>query len=473
MRLPKSITTFFFLLCFTFASCAQSPAVKSPAEKIRQLLDEYNRYKLFNGTALVAKDGKVIFKNGVGYANFEWEIRNTPDTRFRLGSITKQFTAMLILQLAEQGKLKLDGHISDYLPYYPKANGERVTIYNLLTHTSGIPNYTARPDFFSRFARNPSTPKEFIPFFSELPLEFTPGTDYKYSNSGYFVLGAIIEEVTGQSYASVLQERIFTPLHMLNTGYDKAAPIIKKRAAGYERNGDSLINASYLDMDLPYAAGAMYSTVEDLYLWDQALYTNQLLSAAGKTTYFTPFLKGYACGWMRQPFSIGNTKDTLSSISHDGGINGFNTLIVRIPDSKDLVVLLNNTGGAPLRDIAKNILAILYNKPYTPPAKPTHSLSQPAAKTLAAITPDTAAYRLYTGKYELAPNVVMAISTEGDHIYEQLTGQARFEIFPSAPAEFFMKVVDARISFMKNEQGVVDQLVLHQNGRDITAKRVE
>jgi len=137
------------------------------------------------------------------------------------------------------------------------------------------------------------------------------------------------------------------------------------------------------------------------------------------------------------------------------------------------VVLLNNTGSAPLRDIAKNILAILYNKPYTPPVKPAPAPPQPAAKTLAAITPDTAAYRLYTGKYELAPSLVMTISTEGDHIYEQLTGQARFEIFPSAPAEFFLKVVDARISFKKNEQGVVDQLVLHQNGKDITAKRVE
>jgi len=202
------------------------------------------------------------------------------------------------------------------------------------------------------------------------------------------------------------------------------------------------------------------------------LYTNRLLNAASKTIYFTPFLKGYACGWSRQPFSIGNTKDTLSAISHDGGINGFNTLIVRIPESKDLVVLLNNTGGAPLRDIAKSILAILYNKPYTPPVKPTQPLSQPGAKTLTAITPDTAAYHLYIGKYELAPNVVMTISTEGDHIYEQLTGQARFEIFPSAPAEFFMKVVDARISFKKNEQGVVDKLVLHQNGKDMAAKKM-
>ncbi|HEY8920145.1 MAG TPA: serine hydrolase [Chitinophaga sp.] len=471
MRYLRSTTTFLCLLCITIASCAQSPAVKSPAEKIRQLLDKYNSYKLFNGAALVAKDGKVIYKGGVGYANFEWEIRNTPDTRFRLGSITKQFTAMLILQLAEQGKLKLDGHISDYLPYYPKANGEKVTIYNLLTHTSGIPNYTGLPDFFSRLARNPSTPKEFIPVFSELPLEFTPGSDYKYSNSGYFVLGAIIEEVTGQPYASVLQERILTPLHMNNTGYDKAAPIIKKRAAGYERNGDSFVNTAYIDMDVPYAAGSMYSTVEDLYLWDQALYTNRLLNAASKTTYFTPFLKGYACGWMTGPVTLGNTKDTLSSIAHGGGINGFNTIIVRIPGSKDLVVLLNNTGPAPLEEMVQNILAILYNKTYKAPVKPAPA--PPPAKTLTAIAPDTAAYRLYTGKYELAPNVVMAISTEGGHIYEQLTGQARFEIFPSAPAEFFMKVVDARISFKKNEQGVVDQLVLHQNGKDIPAKRVE
>jgi len=469
MRFLKNTACLCLLLCTALFSCAQS----REAGKIQQLLEQYNQYKLFNGTALVAKNGQVIFKKGIGYANFEWNEPNAPDVKFRLGSITKQFTAMLILQLAEQGKLQLNGHISDYLPYYPKENGEKITIYNLLTHSAGIPNYTALPDFFERYARNPNSPRDFIPFFAELPLEFTPGSEYKYSNSGYFVLGAVIEAITGQPYAAVLQKQILTPLHMNSSGYDLARPIIKKRAAGYEKAGDEYVNAPYLDMSLPYAAGAMYSTVEDLYLWDQALYTNQLLSAAGKTTYFTPYLDGYACGWVCKPYKLGSTTDTVSALSHDGGINGFNTLIVRIPESKDLIVLLNNTGGAPLREMAQRILAILYNKPYDAPKKPGPAAAPATASQTPVAAPDTATYHTYTGRYQLAPGFFIEITAANGHIYEQATGQQRFEIFPEGPGKFFLKVVDAHITFDRNEAGAVTGMVLHQNGRDVPGKKTE
>lgn len=466
---PFCLLLLFCLCCSQLTLCAQ----ETTNVKISELLDKYAAYDQFNGAVLVAQQGKVIFKKGYGYANFEWDITNTPDTRFRIGSVTKQFTAMMILQLAEKGKLRLDGKISDYLPYYAKANGGRVTVYHLLTHTSGIPNYTSLPDFFRRYARNPSSPKDFIPVFSELPLEFEPGSAYKYSNSGYFVLGAIIEEVTGLSYARALQDYILKPLNMRNTGYDLADPLIKKRAAGYRKTANGYANAPYLDMSLPYAAGAMYSTVEDLYLWDQALYKDQLLGPESKAIYFQPFLKGYACGWLRRPFSLGRTKDTVSSIWHNGSINGFNSIIVRIPESKDLVVLLNNTGNADLEGIAGNILGILYNKPYEMPVKrvaPLLAEEQAREETAKA---DTAAYRTYAGKYQLAPAVFITISVEDGRIYEQVSGQERFEIFPESPGKFFLKVVDARMSFVKNEQGNVDQLILHQHGRNMPARRVD
>lgn len=460
---------FCFLCCAAQVSCAQDPA----ASKISQLLDKYAAFDQLNGSVLVARDGKVIFKKSYGYANIEWEIPNTPDTRFRLASVTKQFTAMLILQLVQKGKLKLDGRITDYLPDYAKANGSRITIYQLLTHTSGVPNYTALPDFFQRHSRNPYSPRDFIPVFSELPLEFEPGTAYKYSNSGYFILGAVIEAVTGLTYARALQDNILTPLQMRQSGYDLPAPIIKKRASGYRKTVDGYANAPYLDMTLPYAAGAMYSTVEDLYLWDQALYKDQLLNTAGKAIYFTPYRDGYACGWVRKPFTLGSSRDTVSAIWHGGSINGFSTIIVRIPESKDLVVLLNNTGNVDVESIARNILGILYNKPYDQPVKRRAPLLAGDSSTKTPVRPDTTAYRSYTGRYQLTPAVFITITVEDGRIYEQVTGQERFEIFPEAPGKFFLKVVDAQMSFVKNEQGNIHQLILHQYGREITAKRVE
>ncbi len=461
-------TLVLLLLLPVLFSCRSSA---QEAAEIDQLLGKYYEYGQFNGAVLVAKGGKVIFKKGYGYANFEWDIFNTTDTKFRLGSITKQFTAMLILQLVEKGKIRLDGRVADYLPYYPKEEGNKITVYQLLTHTAGVPNYTAQSDFFSRHARNPYTPKEFISVFAELPLEFTPGSKYKYSNSGYFVLGAIIEEVTGKPYDEVLHTNILAPLHMNNTGYDTPAAVIKRRADGYMKKRSGYAHAEYLDMSLPFAAGAMYSTVEDLYLWDQALYTEQLLNKESKRTYFTPYLDDYACGWLRKPITMGKTTDTLSAIWHGGGINGFVSLIVRIPGTKDLVVLLNNTGGTDLEDMARGILGILHDKPYDMPIKPA-ALPVAVQQQIAAARPDTAAYRSYAGSYLLAPGVVMTITVEGNRIYEQVTGQRRYEIFPQSPGKFFMRVVEAQISFTRDEQGKVDGLVLHQGGRDVPGKRV-
>ena len=321
----------------------------------------------FNGSVLVVENGKVIFKKGYGLANMEWNIPNTPDTKFRLGSLTKQFTAMLIMQLVEQGKLKLEGKITDYLADYPKAAGDKITIHHLLTHTSGIPNYTSFPSFNEKLSRNRYKPADFIKQFSDLPLEFEPGSTYAYSNSGYFVLGAIIEKVTGKTYEKVLQANIFTPLQMNNTGYDMSFKILPKRATGYDKWNLEYENAPYIDMSIPYAAGSLYSTVEDLALWDQALYSDKLLSASSKAIMFTPYKSDYAYGWGVYKRQIGQLKDSVEAMGHQGGINGFNTLLIRIPKNKHLVVLLNNTGGTNLGAMQNNILKILYDQPFDLP----------------------------------------------------------------------------------------------------------
>jgi CubicO group peptidase (beta-lactamase class C family) len=273
------------------------------------------------------------------------------------------------MRQVEKGTIRLDDLLSGYLPDYPKAQGEKVTVRQLLNHTSGIPSYTdIRNPREPRDARVPWTHEDLIKVFSGLPLEFEPGTKFKYNNSGYYLLGVILEKVTGRSYERLLQEEIFEPLGMKNTGYDRASPVLKKRAAGYERSG-GLKNAEYLDMSIPYAAGAMYSTVEDLLLWDQGLYSGKLLTAKSEAEYYRPGLSRYAFGWMVGNMAAGNGGDSVWTISHGGGINGFNTLIVRVPAKRQLIVFLNNTGGAPLGAMAAGTLGILYDKSFTPPRR--------------------------------------------------------------------------------------------------------
>ena len=269
----------------------------------------------------------------------------------------------MILQLVEEGKLELDKPISAYLPNYKGPAADVVTIHHLLTHSSGIPSYTSFPDFSENYSRNPSTPEAFVKTFADSTLQFTPGERFAYNNSGYFLLGNIIEEVTGKSYEQALQERIFDPLNMENTGYDHHETILKNRAAGYEKNGDEYVNAPYLDMSLPYAAGSLYSTAEDLYKWDRALYEDEILSEESKDLMFSPQIPDgdgqYGYGWSLGNLPVGTSSDSVSIVAHGGGINGFNTLIVRLPEEDDLIVLLNNTGGTNLRDMAMGINNIL------------------------------------------------------------------------------------------------------------------
>ncbi len=369
-RLSKSrgAALAFAALCVFVAAEAQVFAQADKAAQIDEMMKTYHGYRQFNGAVLVAEGGKVIHKKGYGMANMEWDVPVATDTRFRLGSITKQFTAALILQLVQEGKVKLDGHVTDYLPDYRKDTGARVTVHQLLNHTSGIPSYTGMPGFFKDVSRNPYAVGDFVKRYASGDLEFEPGTKFNYNNSGYFLLGAIIEKVTGKPYEAALKERIFDPVGMKDTGYDHHETILAKRAAGYQKTPTGFVNAPYLDMSLPYAAGSLYSTVEDLYLWDQALYTDKVLSAQYKELMFKPGLRDYAYGWGVRKVALGPGKE-IQVIRHDGGINGFNTLIMRMPETKSLVVLLNNTGGTKLDEMAGKIAAVLHGLPHRAPLR--------------------------------------------------------------------------------------------------------
>lgn len=346
---------------------------QAKVDKLDKLVRAYAEYGKFNGSVLVAEKGKVIYKKGFGFADMEWNISNQPDTKHRLGSITKQFTSMLIMQLVEQGKLKLHVPISTYLPDYPKKNGDVITIHHLLTHSSGIPNMTSFPGFIKNISPNFYSPAQLVNMSADSTLEFKPGERFAYSNSGYLLLGYIIEKVTGKSYEQVLQENIFTPLKMNNTGYDHHETLLKNRARGYEKNGRHYVNANFIDMSVPYAAGALYSTVEDLYLWDQALYGSQLLRKENMDLLFAKHIPSggghYGYGWGIGAIPLGNTSERIETIGHGGGINGFNTQLTRIPSDKSFIVLLNNTGGAPLGEMINGIAAILYDKSYDFPKR--------------------------------------------------------------------------------------------------------
>lgn len=309
----------------------------------------------FSGSLLVAKDGKVLLSKGYGMANWEWQAPNTPQTKFRLGSITKQFTAMAILQLQAQGALNVQDPICPYIQDCPEA-WQPVTIHHLLTHTSGIPNFTASSGY-AELKKQFTTPSKLIEQFRNLPIDFTPGERWRYSNSGYIVLGYIIEQVSGLSYATFLQNNIFEPLQMADTGYEDNHRAILHHATGYLSPG---LNAEYIDMSVPYAAGGLYSTVEDIFLWDQALYAGKLLPLSLQDEMFTPFVPipaersavsvaSYGYGWR-----IGEQFDRLW-VAHGGGIEGFAAIFDRYPDDKVAIIVLSNFENARVGDIALDI----------------------------------------------------------------------------------------------------------------------
>ncbi|MFC2092898.1 serine hydrolase [Bacteroidota bacterium] len=369
MKNLKYYTLHIFLtVILSFVLFQTTSLAQDKAANIEELMNKYYDYGQFNGSVLVAENGNVIFKKGFGYANLEWDIPNAADTKFRLASITKQFTSMLIMQLVEEGKINLEGKISDYLPYYRKDVGDKVTIHNLLTHTSGVTNLTNMPpDVVSKISKQHYEVKELIEKFCSEDLEFEPGSKYKYSNSGYNILGAIIEEVTGKPYGEVLKEKIFEPVGMNSSGLDDYESIIENRASGYDKGILDYSNTEYLDMSMVYSAGALYSTVEDLYKWDQALYTDKLLSEKNKEIMFTPFLQNYAYGWGVSKSEFGGKDRKI--LRHTGGINGFNTVIIRMVDDNNLIVLLNNYSPCNLSNISKGIADILYGEEYEQPKR--------------------------------------------------------------------------------------------------------
>ena len=370
----KTLTTTLFILLILSIGVINPLWAQEKAAKIDELLSKYYEYNLFNGSVLAADGGKVIYEKGFGYANVEHQIPNTPETKFRLASVTKQFTAMLIMQLVEEKKIDLNEKIETYLPDYADYIDDRITVHHLLTHSSGIHNYTDQPDFPEVYSRLKINLDKVIKGECTKELDFTPGERFKYSNTGYYLLGAIVEQVTGNTYAEVLKKRILDPLEMNNSGLDDESTILENRAYGYARAAGELQVAPFMEIENAFAAGGMYSTTQDLYKWDQALYDDKLVGKKYRKMIFKPQIESgnggaYGYGWGIRKMSFCEGEDSVLVVQHMGGLSGFNTIISRIPEDKHLIVILNNVGFAPLTEMIQNIGKILYDKPYDMPKK--------------------------------------------------------------------------------------------------------
>jgi CubicO group peptidase (beta-lactamase class C family) len=439
------------LICFAAAACLAQNAANSDSTRFDQIAQSYVNAKQFMGSVLVARGDEILFSKSYGSANLEWNIPNTPTTKFRIGSITKQFTAAAILLLEERGKLNVNDPVKKYMPDAPAA-WDKITLFNVLTHTAGMPNFTSFPEYAEKSVL-PMTPEKIIATFKDKPLEFEPGSKFSYSNSDYILLGYLIEKLSGESYEKFLQENIFTPLAMKDSGYDSNTAIIDHRASGYAPSPTGPVNAGYVHMSVPYGAGALYSTTLDLLKWEQGLFGGTVLKPASLTKMTTPFKEDYGFG------IISRTTEGHKNFWHNGGIQGFNASLAYYPDTKITLAVLSNLNGNAPDTMLPQLAAVAHGQAVQLTSE-RKEITLPK-ETLAA----------YVGTYEMAPRINMMITLEGTQLISQLSGQGKVPLFAEAENKFFPKVVNAEIEFLKEANGKVTDLILHQGGRDMKAHR--
>ncbi|MBP6335117.1 MAG: serine hydrolase [Bacteroidia bacterium] len=357
----KSTICIFLLFSVTLL---KGQSKEAEIDSIVQLFVEYTH---FNGSVLAAENGEVVYKNAFGYANMEWQIPNTTKTRFKLASLGKQFTALLIMQMVEEGKIELTGKICDYIPDYPKESGTIITIHQLLTHTSGIPNYHVISDYSPNQGRA-YTRDEYLNLFKNKPLMFTPGTQSYYSNLGYFVLGYILEKVSGKSYTQLLKEKIFEPAGMTNSNCEEEKHIIPNMAYGYNFIYTGYEPAHYRHPSQVFGAGNIMTTVEDFLKYDQALHNNILLSEKYLKQINTRHPKASGYGWNISTYPKSES-DSVTLATHDGGTFGFVSVAYRFLEDKKLIVVFSNSSPYDVYGLASSIGRVLYNRKRLYPKK--------------------------------------------------------------------------------------------------------
>jgi CubicO group peptidase (beta-lactamase class C family) len=439
----------------TQASVASNQDVTT---KINDYMDALVKAGWFNGSILIAHNGKVLASKGYGMANFELDVPNTPQTKFRIGSITKPFTAMAIMLLQERGKLSDQDSICKYLVECP-SGWESITLRHLLSHTSGLAKHDNAGEYL-KTAMNRMTLTQLIDSFKNKPADFKPGEKLDYNNNGYILLGHVIEKVSGQSYEAFMRDNIFDPLKMMDTGYDNHEPIIKNRAAGYRRESGTLLNAAYIDQSQPFSAGALYSTTEDLLRLDQALYDGKFLTRKSLDAMFTPVIGNYGYGWFI------NKQFNRLAISHPGGVPGSAGMITRYPEDKLLIVVLSNLENSRIIRASNDLAAIVFGEKYEVP------------KVRTAVKVNSKVLEPYAGDYEDRPGRVTRILVANGTLMLQLAANAIGQIDPipmsaESETEFFDPINDTQVVFVKDASGQVMEMVLRINGREFHAKKIK
>lgn len=555
MKSKSSPSTIILALAIVLTATAQ-PKTKENQQlnnAIDKIIEEDYQADGPGLAVLVAKNGNILYHKGVGMANLELGVPMKADMVFRIGSITKQFTAVAILQLMEQGQLTLDDDITKFLPDYP-THGHRITIHHLLTHTSGIKSYTNMRDWTPEVMKKDFAPLEMIDFFKDQPMDFEPGEEWRYNNSGYFLLGYIIEKLSGQTYEDYVSQHLFEPAGMINSLYGNDKIILKNRAYGYQQGEHGYENAGFLSMTQPYAAGSLMSTVEDMFRWNRALISGKVLSLESLELAWTNYTLNngdhinYGYGWM--PGDVQGS----AMIAHGGGINGFMTHEAYFP-AEDLFVVLFLNCTCIGTEAAHKIAALALGKPfdykevvidvskldeyvgvyqnstgnqrniYIEDGKLIsqrvgggtfriipfesdkfffeNSLTKieftrdRSSKVVAGIMKSATGLpenwektdlplpekrrevkvpenilKAHVGNYELMPGFVLYITLEDGHLMAQATGQGKNEIFAESENIFFLKVVEASLEFVQDENGKSIALILRQGGQELEGKRI-
>lgn len=359
MNAQKTLFLFLFLILIL----GQTGFSQDKKTKLAELMKTYHNYNMFDGAVLVAENGVVVYKGAFGLANREWNIPNQTNTKFMIGSVSKPITATLMLIQVQKGLIHLDSTVEAYLPEFKNKPAAKVTIRQLLHHTSGIPNYDIIKDFFPKISRQNFTREEYVKVFIDAPLAFTPGTHYAYSSWGYFTLGYIMERVTKKSYAELMSADIFKKLKMNDSGSYFHTQIVPNRATGYDYSFGGYTSSDFRDQSNTMGTGDLYSTVEDLFKFHMALADNTLLNKQLTTEMFTPGIElpRYGYGWFNQQYKI--PKDSVASNFHLGMTDGFISFIRRIPSTKSLVVILCNSSPTDFFGITNNLYKVLYNQP--------------------------------------------------------------------------------------------------------------
>jgi CubicO group peptidase (beta-lactamase class C family) len=439
------------LLCISLSF--SSLQAQTDSQKLDEVMQAATDAHIFNGVALVARHDSILLFKGYGWRNYEEKIPHDTNSVFQIGSVTKQFTATVILWLQEQQQLNITDRLSKYFPQYQYA--DMITIKNLLTHTSGIYNFTDQ-NYLDHLADKPFHAKDLWKIISNKPLEFVPGSKFSYSNSNYMLLGYIIEQVSRKSYEQMVREVIFDKAGMTHSGFDFAHLSSPYKSVGYDKLDEvNQLRARISDSSATYAAGAIYTTAGDLYRWNVALHSNKIISQASLEAAFTPYKGNYGYGWY-----IENAPG-IRFMAHNGGIWGFQAHFKIIPQDSACIILLRNE-MLGFEDYALSLHRILYHDPnYYIPRK-----TIPIAAD--SLVP-------YVGQYRLKdkPEFRASITMQDDRLFVTWTKFQPEQVYPEKKDVFFFKSYNCFIEYMRDEEGRVSGFVAHTGKDQFTYVKVE